>query len=198
MSRLSWRLALIVVAALAGATLTFFVARGNGEKQSSQIPASIQGPQVTLDGLTYNVTAIRFLDRNRPADAPYLVNKDAPPKGITYIGIWLKVYNPTHKALPIAPGYLLEPTKATDQTQMQQSSESPYSLIDTFVPARGVVPVPGSSEAAGPTPGGLLLYWLNNRAIDKQPFRLVIHTGTGNAFIMLPKVPRLKGGGGGH
>lgn len=190
----------IVLAALAGGMLTFFVTRGSGsgEKAASRIPASIQGPQVTVGGLIYNVTAIRFLDRNRQADAPYLVNKDAPPKGLVYIGIWLKVYNPSGKDLPIAPGYLLEPYNDAVQVQMQQSSESAYNLSDPIVPARGVVPVPGTTEAAGPTPGGLLLYWLSNKVIREQPFRLVIHTGTANGFIFLPKVPLLKGSGGGH
>jgi len=188
----------IVLAALVGGTLTFFVTRGSGGEKASQIPASIQGPQATVGGLIYNVKAIRFLDRNRPADAPYLVNKDKPPKGLVYIGIWLKVYNPSGKDLPIAPGYLLEPAQDAGQVQMQQSSESPYGLNDTIVPARGLVPVPGSSEAAGPTQGGLLLYWLSNKVIDEQPFRLIIHTGNANGFIELPRVPRLKGSGGGH
>jgi hypothetical protein len=188
-------LTLIVLAALAGAALTIWVAAGSGkEKKQPRSAASIQGPQVRIGDVVYNVTAVRLLNRNRPTDAPYLVNKEAPPKGIAYLGVFLKLYNMNpDKKQPSAPGYLLEPTKAPGLVVMQQSSESPYTFPGGDVPPAGTIPDP--TAASGPIPGALLLYYVNGKMTRAQPFRLVIHTGDANGFIILPKVPNLKTGG---
>jgi hypothetical protein len=194
------RLVLIVAAAIAGGTLTFLVAKGNGGK-SSATPTpreSIQGPQVTIGDLTYNVTDVRLLKRNRPVDAPYLVNKDPSPKGLYYLGVFVKIYNNNpDKEQVSAPGYLLEPSRAPGLVVMQQASESPYNLDQGgVVPAGGELPIPGSPSAAGPIKGGLLLYWIKPSMTKAQPFRLVVHTGNETAAIILPPVPKLTGTGG--
>ena len=198
--RVRIRLILIVAAAIAGGTLTFLVAKGNGQK-SGRTPTpreSIQGPQVTIGDLTYNVTDVRLLRQNRPVDAAYLVNKDPSPKGLYYLGVFIKIYNNNpHKDQISAPGFLLEPAKAPDLVVMQQASESPYNLDQGApVPAGGELPIPGSPSAGGPIKGGLLLYWITPKMTLKQPFRLVVHTGNQNGFIVLPPVPKLTGTGG--
>ena len=185
---------LIVLAAVVGAGLTVWVAAGSGQKKKAIDPASIQGPQVRIGDIVYNVTAVRVLRRDRPSDAPYLPNKQAPPKGVAYLGVFLKLYNLNgDKAQPSAPGYLLEPTKAPGLVVMQQASESPYDFKGGDVPAASVIPDPGA--AAGPIPGALLLYNITGPMTRAQPFRLVIHTGAENGFIILPRVPNLTGGG---
>src|SRR6478672_9138581 len=175
-----WRIALIVVAALAGALLTVVLAWGGGEKPAETTPRSIQGPQVRLDDLTYVITDVRLLNRNKPVDAPYLVNAPVRPKGRAYLGVFLKIYNNNaDKALPSAPGYLLEPQKNPSYVVYQQWSESPYRLDPgTTVPAGGELPVPGSSSAAGPITGGLLLFVVRKEMTDAQPLRLIINIGT--------------------
>jgi hypothetical protein len=138
------------------------------------------------------------LDRDRPSDAPYLVNLDSLPTGRAYFGVFLKIYNHNTKAAePSAPGFLLEPTRAPGLVVQNQWSESPYRLDQGgTVPAGGVLPVPGSPSAGGPVEGGLLLYVVKGAMTAAQPFRLVINTGTQIGAIVLPRIPKLVGGGG--
>jgi hypothetical protein len=188
-----------LAAAIGAAATIVLVSRGNGGKAAltPTPPESIQGPHVRIGQLTYAITEIRILKLNRPADAPYLVNLQDPPKGDAYFGVFLKIYNHDRDNDHVsAPGFLLEPTKNTSLTAMNQSSESPYRLDQGgTVPAGSELPVPGSASAGGPIPGGMLLYVLNGKMTAAQPFRLVIHTGAQNAFIFLPRVPNLAGGG---
>ena len=118
-----------------------------------------------LGDLTYNVTDIRLLDRNKPAEAPYLVNNPPRPKGRAYLGVFLKIYNHNQKRdRPSAPGFLLEPLRDPSLVVMNQSSESPYRLDQGgVVPAGGELPIPGSPSAAGPIEGGLLLYVVSSK-----------------------------------
>src|SRR5262245_29116870 len=140
------RLALIVLAAVAGAAITVVLVSGNGgEGKAQPTPRlSIQGPQVRIGDLVYNVTAIRVLRLNKRGDAPYLTNYPPPPRGNAYLGVFLKFYNMNAtRALPSAPGYLLEPIKNPGLVTGLQSSESPYALIPgAEVPAGGELPVP--------------------------------------------------------
>jgi hypothetical protein len=152
---------------------------------------------VRLGDLTYVVTNIRVLNRDKPADAPYLVNLDSLPKGRAYFGVFLKIYNNNpNKDLPSAPGFLLEPQRAPGLVVQNQWSESPYRLDQGgTVPAGGELPIPGSPSAAGPVAGGLLLYVIKGAMTAAQPLRLIINTGTQIGAVRLPRVPKLSGGG---
>ena len=153
-----------------------------------------------LGDLTYNVTDIRLLDRNKPAEAPYLVNNPVRPKGRAYLGVFLKIYNHNpNRDRPSAPGFLLEPLRDPSLVVMNQSSESPYRLDQGgVVPAGGVLPIPGSPSAAGPIEGGLLLYVVTSKMTAVQPFRLIINTGTKLGAITLPAVPKISAEDTGH
>lgn len=185
----------MLAAALLGVALTVVLVWGDGDKTTPAAQGSIRGPQVRLGDLTYVVTNIRVLDRDRPSDAPYLVNLDSLPTGRAYFGVFLKVYNHNSKtAEASAPGFLLEPSRAPGLVGQNQWSESPYRLDQgASVPAGGVLPVPGSPSAAGPIDGGLLLYVVDGPMSAAQPFRLVVNTGTQIGAITLPRIPKLVG-----
>jgi hypothetical protein len=171
------------------------VSRGGGDTPEPAAPVALQGPQLRLGDLTYLVTDIRVLDRDRPADAPYLTNLQALPAGRAYFGVFLKIYNNADEERPSAPGYLLEPMRAPGLVVQNQWSESPYKLDQGgMVPARGVIPVPGSPAAAGPIDGGLLLYVIKSAMTAAQPFRLIINAGNELGAVKLPPVPKLTGG----
>ena len=202
-------LILVIVALLAGVIGTVYVARGDSDPAGEQTaakstperpaPPPIQGLQMHVDGLIYNVTDVRVLDFDSPSAAPYLVNLQRPAKGSAFLGVFLRVYNPTGKDAASAPGYLLEPSKQPGLAEMNKSSESPYQLeLGAKVPAKGVIPEPGSAAASGRFPGGLLLYGINGTTTDNQPLDLVVHTAKGTiAKLRLPPVPKLTGNGHG-
>jgi hypothetical protein len=201
----------VVVALIAGAVGTVLVARGGSAPatgtpaasvaRSSNRPAPppIQGLQMKVDGLIYNVTDVRVLDFDSPSAAPYLTNLQRPGKGSGFLGVFMRVYNPTGKDVASAPGYLLEPSKQPGLAEMNKASESPYSLtLGAKVPAKGVLPEPGTAAASGRFPGGLLLYGINGGTTDNQPLFLVVHTAKGTiAKLKLPPVPALTGKGHG-
>jgi hypothetical protein len=191
---------------------TVLVARGGGASatqtasQTAATPAAsqadlppIQGLQMTVEGLIYNVTDVRILDFDSPSAAPYLTNLQRPAKGAAFLGVFMRVYNPTGKPLDSAPGYLLEPSKQPGLAEQNKASESPYSFVPAAkVPARGVIPEPGSAAASGKFPGALLLYGINGLTTKNQPLFLVVHTAKGTiAKLELPPVPALTGKGHG-
>jgi hypothetical protein len=157
----------------------------------------VQGAQMQVEGLIYNVTGVRILEYGDAADAPYLTNLDRPPEGTAYLGVFMRVYNPTGKNLPSAPGYLLEPSKQPGLVEQNSASESPFDLaMGATVKAKNVLPEPGTAAAKGTVPGALLLYPISKETTDNQPFDLVVHTAKGAiAKLRLPHVPKLKADG---
>src|ERR1700754_396873 len=113
----SWfRLMLVGVALVAGVVVTVLVS-GGGDETAANKPEPkaakgklppIQGLQMQVEGLIYNVTDVRILDYDSPSAAPYLTNLQRPAKGGAFLGVFMRVYNPTGKDLASAPGYLLE------------------------------------------------------------------------------------------
>jgi|SRR3954449_680477 hypothetical protein len=194
----SWFRLILVGAALVGAG-------GCGDKGPAQKPAAvapkdlppIEGAQMQVEGLVYNVTDVRILEYGKPSDAPYLTNLERPAEGSAYLGVFLRVYNPTGKDLPSAPGYLLEPSKQPGLAEQNSASESPYDLaMGATVKAKNVLPEPGSAAAKGEIPGALLLYPISKETTDSQPFDLVVHTAKGAiAKLRLPHVPKLTAAG---
>jgi hypothetical protein len=158
-------------------------------------PPPIEGRQMTVDGLIYNVTGVRVLDFDSPSAAPYLTNLERPAKGSALLGVFLRVYNPSGKAMVSASGFLLEPSKQPGLAEEVAPSESPYSFsLGAKVPAKGVIPVPGSRAASGQFPGGLLSYPIDGMTIKNQPLFLVVHTAKGTiAKLKLPHVAALHG-----
>src|SRR5690349_1581192 len=159
----------IFIALIAGVVGTVLITRGGDEATADKpspaaAPASqklppIQGLQMAVDGLIYNVTDVRLLDYDSPSAAPYLTNLQRPGKGNAYLGVFLRIYNPTGKPASSAPGFLLEPSKDPVLVLQNKASESPYSLtLGATVPANGVIPKPGTAAASGKFPGALILY----------------------------------------
>jgi hypothetical protein len=194
----------VVLALAAGAVVTVILTQGGGDSPAGSNTASttkappgppIQGLQVKVDNLIYNVTDVRVLDYDSPSAAPYLVNLRRPAKGSGYLGVFMRVYNRTKRDQVSAPGFLLEPSKQPGLVLMNNASESPYSLQQgAKVPAGSVLPVPGSAPASGTFPGGLLLYAINGDTTKNQPLDLIIHTAKGTlGKIRLPPVPKLTG-----
>jgi hypothetical protein len=201
--RTGFRVTLVLIALIAGGLITVLVAGGNDEPTGAKRTAAaskaelppIQGLQLDVDGLIYNVTDVRVLDFDSPSAAPYLTNLQRPGKGSGYLGVFLRVYNPNGRDMTSAPGFLLEPSKAPELAEMNKASESPYSFIlGSKVPANSVVPEPGSAAASGQFPGGLLLYGITSKTTAGQPLDLVVHTAKGTiAKLRLPPVPNLSG-----
>jgi hypothetical protein len=201
-----FRLLAVLLSLLVGAGGTLLIARGGGQDAGgatgttvapAPTPPSIQGPRVKLGDLLYNVTDVRILKRNRPSDAPYVVNLQKAPPGNAYLGVFVRIYNLSAKTQTSAPGYLLEPSRSPGNAVMNQSSESPYQLaIGAPVAAGGQLPVPGSAAAEGKIPGGLVLYRINADVTSNQPLDLVLNTAAGQlAKVRLPPVPQLTAGG---
>jgi hypothetical protein len=196
---------LVLISLIAGVVLTVVIAGGGDETPSGERAAAattpapalppIQGLQIGVEGLIYNVTDVRLLDFDSPSAAPYLTNLQRPAKGNAYLGVFLRVYNPTGRAMGSAPGFLLEPSKNPELVEQNKATESPYSFkLGASVPAKGVIPVPGSAAASGQFPGGLLLYGVTSNTTKAQPLDLVIHTAKGTiAKLRLPPVPQVNG-----
>jgi hypothetical protein len=196
-----FRLILVGLVLVAGVIAVVVIAGGGDDPPTAEPTAQthalppIKGPRMQVEGLIYNVTDVRVLQYGKASDAPYLTNLERPPKGSGYLGVFMRVYNPTGKDLPSAPGFLLEPSKQPGLAEQNSASESPYDLaMGATVKAKDVLPEPGTRAAEGKIPGALLLYPISRETTDGQPFDLVVHTARGAiAKLRLPPVPELHG-----
>src|SRR3954470_18960707 len=90
----------IFVALIAGVVGTVLITRGGddptadkptaasqGAAPASQKLPPIQGLQMAVDGLIYNVTDVRLFNYDSPSAAPYLTNLQRPATGNAYLGV---------------------------------------------------------------------------------------------------------------
>jgi|tagenome__1003787_1003787.scaffolds.fasta_scaffold20666001_2 hypothetical protein len=195
--RSRFRLILVAIALIAGVLLVVVIAGGDDDPPPAKPVVAAKGMapvgdlRLEAEGLIYNVTDVRVLDFDDPLAAPYLTNLHKI-KGTDYLGVFMRVYNPTGKDLASASGYLLEPSKQPGLAEQNNATESPFSLVmGATVKAKNMLPEPGSAAAKGTIPGALILYPISKETTDNQPFDLVVHTPKGAlAKLRLPTVHR--------
>ncbi len=190
-----FRIVLVGIALIAGVVLVVLIAGGGDDTPSAKPVVAAKGMpamgdrKIEVEGLVYDVTDVRVLSFDDPLAAPYLTNLHKV-KDTDYLGVFLRVYNPTGKDLASAPGYLLEPSRQPGLAEQNNPSESPFSFEPgATVKAKNMLPEPGTAASKGTIPGALLLYPVSKETTDNQPFDLVVHTVNGTlAKLRLPTV----------
>ncbi len=131
----------------------------------------MEGEPIEFEDVSYNVVISRFLNPDDEEDSAYLEGQPTPPPGQQYFGVFMQVENESEEAITLPDE--MEVIDTLDTTYAPTETESPYALeLGAEVPAGGVVPVPNSIAADGPTQGSLVLFLLEESSTENRPLEL--------------------------
>jgi hypothetical protein len=166
-----------LVLTLAGATSLAACGKDEGELEV------IEGEPVELGDLSYNVQITRPLNLGDDEDSEYLHGQPRPSADQAYLGVFLNIENEGDSPATIADEFEIRDTQDTVYEPLP--SDSPYALeLGATVPAEGAIPVPGSTAAAGPIKGAMLLFLIDRVSEQNPPIELEIPGESGETGIV--------------
>jgi hypothetical protein len=152
-----------------------------GEEEEVEV---VEGEPLELGELGYNVLITRFLNPADVEDASYLVGQPEPEAGTDYLGVFLTIKNHSDEALASASEYVIHDT--LDNAYEPIPSTSLYALdIGGDVPARGVIPLPDSTPAAGLNQAAMLLFLVDEEVSQNRPLKMEIGSDAGAGEVEL-------------
>jgi hypothetical protein len=135
-------------------------------------------PYLNVGPLIYQVQLSRELNPSDTEDVGYLQGlpsaEDALAPGQEWFGVFIQVYNDNSVPFPAATSMTITDTQGNAYTPLPPSPTSSYAYRGGEVPAKGQLPIPGSTAAFGPTQGALLLYKLQLASLDNRPLKIRI------------------------
>ena len=145
----------------------------------------VEGEPVALGPLEYNVLFTRPLNKADVEDSEYLVGQPDPPPGETYVGVFVKIENTDEdEAHRLPESFKLETTSGQEFENIE--SDSIYALqTGTEVPPLGDVPEIDSTPQVGPIQASMLLYLMDDPAMEERPVELHIEGEEGPATVEL-------------
>jgi hypothetical protein len=145
----------------------------------------VEGEPVALGPLEYNVLFTRPLNKADVEDSEYLVGQPDPKPGHTYVGVFVKIHNLDEDNAHKLP----EEFKLIDTTGAEFiniPSDSIYALQPGIsVPPDGNVPEIDSTPQIGPIQASMLLYEMDDAAMELRPIELHIEGEEGPATVEL-------------
>jgi hypothetical protein len=159
---------------LAALALTVpLAACGEEEAEGEEVAEAVEGEPLHLGELIYNVSITRFLNPNIVEDEAYLEGAPTEPVGQSYLGVFIQIKNETDEPHPSADEYAI--VDGSHRVYEPFDFETPYSLeVGADVPADGVLPLPDTTAAAGPTQGALILFLVDDDVSEERPLELEI------------------------
>jgi hypothetical protein len=132
-----------------------------------------EGQPVKLGGLVYNVQITRFLNPSDPEDKAYLSGQRPPANDQFYLGVFMQIENEADSAQQVATGLTVVDTEGTEFKPVP--SDSLFALKPgTKVAAQGELPEPETTAASGPIQGSMVLFRIDEEAIQARPLTLDI------------------------
>jgi hypothetical protein len=137
-----------------------------------------EGEGMRLGDLLYNVQITRFLNPKDDEDKGYLAGQPLLGDNRYYLGVFMQIQNEGDTAQGIPKDFTVVDTVGT--TFKPVPSDSPFALhLGTNVPAGGDVPPPESTAANGPIQGSMVLFRIDDQAIEDRPLILHVPSASG-------------------
>jgi hypothetical protein len=146
---------------------------GCGEEEHEG-EALVEGEPVEVGGLAYSVQLTRFLNPGDPEDASYLAGEPPAPRGKQYLGVFMVVENHSSEPARVAAEMSVADTHGAHFEPVESRSEHALDL-GAQVPGDGVLPLPGTTAAAGPIKGAMVLFLVDGEVTESRPLELEIH-----------------------
>ncbi len=157
-------------ALLAVGALALPIAGCGDEEHETDVP---EGEPLELGEMTFDVQISRFLNPDSPEDADYL--EGAPPlePGEQYFGVFMEIDNEGDEASVVPYPFKIIDTRGN--VFVQDEVDNPFAL-EAGAPIEPGEAIPGSETAAanGPIEGSLVLFALEETAVEDRPLKLEV------------------------
>jgi hypothetical protein len=161
------------VLAIALALAAALLASGCGSSDPESDLTVSEGEPVKLGDLIYNVQITRFLNPSDPEDKAYLSGQPPPANNQFYLGVFMQIENDADSAQQVATGFRVVDTEGTEFKPIP--SHSLFALKPgAKVAADGELPEPETTAANGPIQGSMILFRVDEEAIQARPLTLRI------------------------
>lgn len=145
----------------------------------------VEGQAAQLGDLEYKVVFSRPLNINDVEDRSYLPDRNPPPPGSSYLGVFIQIENTADEGTEQLPE---EMTVVDTEGQRFQplESESVFALdLGGELGPGDQAPALDSTAQTSPVSGALLVYEVPDEAVENRPLELVIPGAEDDARVEL-------------
>jgi hypothetical protein len=157
-------------ALLAVGALALPIAGCGEEEPELDVP---EGEPLELGEMHYDVQISRFLNPDAPDDSEYL--EGAPPlePGQQYFGVFMEIANEGDEAGVVPTPFVIVDTRGN---QFEQEQVENAFTLDPGTPIEPgeTVPGPETPAASGPIEGAMVLFALEETAVEDRPLKLEV------------------------
>lgn len=162
------------------------VAAGCGNRQEIRTLGETEGAYVDVADLSYQVQLSRILNPNDIEDQAYLVGLPegvAPARDETWFAIFMRVSNPTDRAMEPARSFRIVDTQENEFTPVPIDTEAnPFAYNpDRSLEPGAIMPDPNSISGEGDIQGALILFKIKIPSLNNRPLELEIESPTSPA-----------------
>jgi hypothetical protein len=135
-------------------------------------------PYLDVGPLKYEVQLSRELNPTNSEDATYLrglspAERQLAP-GQEWFAVFLQVYNDGSQGQQAVTSVTIADTQGNVYSPLIPDQTNQFAYRGGAVPAKGQLPEPDTTAAAGPTQGALLLYKIQTVSLDNRPLEVKI------------------------
>jgi hypothetical protein len=135
-------------------------------------------PYLDVGPLKYEVQLSRELNPTNSEDATYLrglspAERQLAP-GQEWFAVFLQVYNDGSQGQQAVTSVTIADTQGNVYSPLIPDQTNQFAYRGGVVPAKGQLPEPDTTAAAGPTQGALLLYKIQTVSLDNRPLEVKI------------------------
>lgn len=146
--------------------------------------AGAGAPYLDVGPLIYEVQLSRALNPANSGDAAYLEGLTAQQRklapGEEWFAVFLQVYNHTSSALPASSDITISDTQHNSYSQIVPGPVNQFAYRAGTVPAKGQIPVPGTTAADDPAQGLVLLFKIQLASLENRPLEIKIVDAEGS------------------
>lgn len=154
----------------------FALAACGGDHEEVKL-AEVEGVQVTVNHLEYQVQISRILNAANVEDAAYLSGVPASqatlPDGSEWFAVFVRAKNNDEDEAHVsADGFLIEDTVGTEYRPVEV--DNPFAYEPAVVEPGTILPSPESAAGASTVNGALLLFKITRASLENRPLEFII------------------------
>lgn len=163
----------IALAALLTSSLVLAACGGDHEEVKL---AEVEGVQVSVNELLYQVQASRILNVADVEDSQYVrgvpISEQSLGDDSEWFAVFVRAKNDTDETHASAEEFVIEDTVGNEYRPVKADNSFQYEAGD--VAPDGVIPTPDSPSADSSTKGSLLLFKITRASLENRPLEFII------------------------
>jgi hypothetical protein len=181
---------LLCVVLTAGALLAAGCGEGGDPGPYGNVEGETEATYLELGGLKYQIQVSRQLNPNDTEDRAFL--QGVPPqsslrRGQVFFGVFLRVENDEEEAHQPSGEFVIEDTQEQVFRPVPLGPENPFRYVPLPLQPGGLIPVPDSPAWHTPVQGALILFRIEQTALENRPLEFIVESpvGTNTASVSL-------------